>query len=465
MKKYLRLLSLTALSLSVAVVLASCNPSTPNSSATKSTTDSSLAAKTVSSLAMKTNPTKLDYYVGDTFDPAGGVVTISYSDSTSEDVALSDTRFEVTAPSMDSAGKKNVIVKLSGKRVTFQVNVTVQQFTVTFDYNYTGSTPTTVKVDKGTAVAKPTDPTRDGYAFDAWYSDSALSSPYDFASLISKDFTLYAKWTDTSKATYTFTFDLNYYGVKPSKTTQKIEDGNTATRLATDPTRKGYVFDNWYTDTALTTAFDFSTAIKANTTVYAKWTRSTSELTGTQTYLFEAEDVSLKGMTGKGLSGTVTEKGMILTNKNCGASNDKFVGYLYKAGLTLDFEIASDVAVTASISVRFSEEVEAYTYNKDNYAISLNGTAIDYPAVSYAAAEVPATNADTPYAAFKDFTISTASSLKAGNNYLHLTTSNFAAIAGTTMEAHAPLVDCVKITVDNAVLGWDGTYDLPAKNY
>ena len=39
-----------------------------------------------------------------------------------------------------------------------------------------------------------------------------------------------------------------------------------------DPSRAGYTYGGWYTDEALTTAFDFTAAIKENITLYAKWT-------------------------------------------------------------------------------------------------------------------------------------------------------------------------------------------------
>lgn len=47
----------------------------------------------------------------------------------------------------------------------------------------------------GSAVAKPADPTREGYAFAGWYTDAACTKAYDFATAVTSDMTLYAKWT------------------------------------------------------------------------------------------------------------------------------------------------------------------------------------------------------------------------------------------------------------------------------
>lgn len=448
-----------ALSLLLSATLLACGNGNGNSSASASQSISSVAD--VASIAMKTNPIKTDYYVGETFDPTGGVVTVTYADGHTEDILLTDSRLELTAPSTETAGKKNGIVKYGGKRCTFTINVTVESFVVTFDLNYEGSIPFIVNADKGSTITKPEDPTRVDYSFDGWYTDSATTSAFDFSSVIVKDMTLYAKWLDASKATFSFTFDLNYYGVAPKTIVQTVEQGKTATKIA-NPTRFGYDFVAWCDNVDLASPFDFTKTIEIATTVYAKWSRN-SVNSASFTYVFEAEDVDLTGKTGNGLSGTVTEKGMIITNDKVGASNDKFIGYLYKPGLSLMFRLASDVDVNVTLAVRFSEEIEDYTYNKSNYTISVNGSDLDYPDIVFS--NVPSQTASVPYSQFADFTVASSLPLKAGKNFVSLTTSNMDSIKGTTMEAHAPLIDCIKITAVNAILNWDANYGLPAKNY
>ncbi len=46
----------------------------------------------------------------------------------------------------------------------------------------------------GSTVTKPADPTREGYAFGGWYTDAACTKAYDFATAVTSDMTLYAKW-------------------------------------------------------------------------------------------------------------------------------------------------------------------------------------------------------------------------------------------------------------------------------
>ena len=45
------------------------------------------------------------------------------------------------------------------------------------------------------SVTKPADPTREGYTFGGWYTDAACTKAYDFATAVTSDLTLYAKWT------------------------------------------------------------------------------------------------------------------------------------------------------------------------------------------------------------------------------------------------------------------------------
>ena len=50
-------------------------------------------------------------------------------------------------------------------------------------------------VFKGNKLVKPSDPTREGYAFAGWYTDEACTKAYDFSAAVTADMTLYAKWT------------------------------------------------------------------------------------------------------------------------------------------------------------------------------------------------------------------------------------------------------------------------------
>ena len=57
-----------------------------------------------------------------------------------------------------------------------------------------GSAISPLMVGAGQSVEKPNDPTKDNYLFGGWFADPELSVLYDFASPITSNTTLYAKW-------------------------------------------------------------------------------------------------------------------------------------------------------------------------------------------------------------------------------------------------------------------------------
>ena len=86
----------------------------------------------------------------------------------------------------------------------------INQYTVTFNTNG-GNDVDSLSVDYGEKVEKPADPTREGYTFAGWYSDESLATAWNFETdTVSKDTTLYAKWTEIP--TYTVTVAASSHG-------------------------------------------------------------------------------------------------------------------------------------------------------------------------------------------------------------------------------------------------------------
>ena len=69
-----------------------------------------------------------------------------------------------------------------------------EKFTVTFVDNF-NKTFDKVAVEKGEAVAKPTDPSFDGWKFEGWFTDAAAKNAYDFSAPVTGDLTLYAGYS------------------------------------------------------------------------------------------------------------------------------------------------------------------------------------------------------------------------------------------------------------------------------
>ena len=72
---------------------------------------------------------------------------------------------------------------------------------------------------------------------------------------------------------YTVTFDANGKDAAMPDS-QRVKEGKAATEPSTQPQCKGYTFGGWFTDEACTRAYDFSTPVTADLTLYAKWTKN-----------------------------------------------------------------------------------------------------------------------------------------------------------------------------------------------
>ena len=88
------------------------------------------------------------------------------------------------------------------KDMTLHAKWTINTHTVTFD-SLEGSPVDVETADYGTPVTKPEDPTKTGYTFGGWYTDEACTKAYDFATPVTGDRILYAKWNEIPRPTGT----------------------------------------------------------------------------------------------------------------------------------------------------------------------------------------------------------------------------------------------------------------------
>ena len=157
-----------------------------------------------------------------TFAPVDTYTVTVQSDgngTASADVAYGATGTEVTLTATPSAGYQFKEWQVVSGGVTITNNkftigtedvvvkaifeeVPATTYTVTFETNG-GSAVVSQKVADGNKATKPADPTKDGYTFEGWYKDAALTVAFDFETAITADITLYAKWTQKAEITYT----------------------------------------------------------------------------------------------------------------------------------------------------------------------------------------------------------------------------------------------------------------------
>ena len=118
----------------------------------------------------------------------------------------------------------------------------ITYYTVSFDTDGAGDIASQ-KVAEGKVATKPEDPTKTGYTFGGWYNGE---SAFDFATAITADTNLKAKWTAN---TYTVTLQ-NGEGVDPAtKTVTVTYDQQIPDLAASDiPVKTDLVFGGYFTD-------------------------------------------------------------------------------------------------------------------------------------------------------------------------------------------------------------------------
>ncbi|MBR3473441.1 MAG: InlB B-repeat-containing protein [Oscillospiraceae bacterium] len=107
---------------------------------------------------------------------------------------------------------------------------------------------------------------RVGYNMTGW-ARTPDGDPFGIGvEVFTEDTTVYAVWTIQ---VHTVTFKAN----GGTETASQTVKHNACAYEPDDPTRRGYVFDGWYTDQNLTRLFDFSTPITSDLVLYAKWAK------------------------------------------------------------------------------------------------------------------------------------------------------------------------------------------------
>ena len=69
------------------------------------------------------------------------------------------------------------------------------RYTVSFETNG-GNDIASKTVTRNSVIKEPETPIKDGFDFEGWYTDKGLKTKYDFTEKVTKNFTLYAKWTE-----------------------------------------------------------------------------------------------------------------------------------------------------------------------------------------------------------------------------------------------------------------------------
>ena len=260
-------------------------------------------------------------------------------------------------------------------KITLHAKWTIKNLTVSFDSNG-GPMVNSQSVNYGGTIAEPNAPTRAGYTFGGWYSDSNLTMGYSFTTAVTNNMTLYAKWT----ARYTVDFDSNGGSAVADQT---VNEGIKA--VAPDaPTKIGYVFSGWYSDSTLTIVYDFTTAVvTSNITLYAKWT---VEKKNSYTVKFESNE-------GTAVADQTVNEGAVAAAPDAPTrTGHTFDGWYSDSSLTSHYGFTA--TVTSNITLYAKWTINSYTVSFE----SNGGSVVTSQSVNYdGLATVPSTPTQEGY--------------------------------------------------------------------
>ena len=183
--------------------------------------------------------------------PFGSTVTINLADAKYQNRYVAEHYF------VDAANVNNVLTGVVGadnKTPVLKVYYNLDFHTLTFD-TMGGSKVAPETVRHGLAAAKPADPVNAGYVFQGWYTDKTFRYRYNFATPLTEDITVYAKWvwivlpgTTVKKNTPKlntadhFAYVQGYPDgtVKPTGNITRAETAAILFRLMDDSTRNTY---------------------------------------------------------------------------------------------------------------------------------------------------------------------------------------------------------------------------------
>ena len=126
------------------------------------------------------------------------------------------------------------------------------------------------KVASGTSIKEPTVNAPEGFTFDGFFKDEAMTQPYTgWGKPITENTTVYAKFTKQEVAKYSFEIKANIENVEFDKL--EVNSGSTVKKPTDTSAPKGYRFVGYFKNEEMTKEYDWSKPIKANTIVYAKF--------------------------------------------------------------------------------------------------------------------------------------------------------------------------------------------------
>ena len=148
----------------------------------------------------------------------------------------------------------------------------IAKYTVTYHPGNDTQNFSTEISENETLNVLPADPVRDGYTFSGWFLDEACTKKLTVPYAVTKDTDVWAKW-DKVKHIYHIALSVNEGTMPDGQTTVQTDDDGVL-RAVDTPTRTGYTFTGWYTDTTLTNKAKFPMTFTQDGALFAGWEKN-----------------------------------------------------------------------------------------------------------------------------------------------------------------------------------------------
>lgn len=199
----------------------------------------------------------------------GSAVSLTFSDGTSASAAFDGDILEVTY-----------------NGVTYEMLPRIE-YIVTFDLDG-GEGTESATVLNGRTLTRPTDPTKSGFVFLAWYQDSSFKTVYSFDTPVTSNMTLYARFVeDLSDEEFVVSFDTGSdYTGDPVADMETI--GGCVYMLPELPAQGTNAFLGWWMSDSqdaakLTAKVEDGQKLDENTTLFAVWDNGAPAVSVTST--------------------------------------------------------------------------------------------------------------------------------------------------------------------------------------
>ena len=336
-----------------------CSPTALNTAGNQSITISfggktanftvSVQAVTLSSLSIKSNPTRTSYYVGESLDTAGLALTAKYTNGNSQTVTSG---FTCSPTSFSKAGNQTVTVSFSGKSVTFTVKVE--------------------SVDL-TSISIKTKPTRLNYYTGETLNTAGLVLTAKYSNGTSKDITSGFTCSPTALNTAgNQTINVSFNG-KSTTFTVKVESVElTGISVKSKPSKLSY-----YTGETLNTSGLVLTASYSNGTnkeITSGFTCSPTELNSA------GEQKITVTYNGKTASFNVSVTAVTLTGISIASNPSKTSYYIGDALNTsgLSLKLTYNNGRTETISSGFTASADLSSAGTKTVTVSYGGQSVSY---------------------------------------------------------------------------------------